>query len=79
MTFELSRIRCYRMEYCLYDAVVAVSFERPSQEVHESIGYIPVQLKSKGFYSRPFQVFFFCVEAYPVEAESGYYYSISLC
>ena len=56
--------------------VVAVSFIRHSQKVHEGFGSIPVQLKSRGFYSRPFQMSFTCVEVAPVEAESGYY---SIC
>jgi hypothetical protein len=52
---------------------VAVSFERPSQEVDEDIGSISVQLQSKGFYSKPFDVSFTCSEIAPVEAEGGYY------
>jgi hypothetical protein len=53
------------------DDFVAVSFTSPSQRVNEDIGSIPVQLKSRGFYSRSFQVSFTCVEVAPVEAENG--------
>ena len=46
-----------------------VSFQRSAQNVRESIGSHPVQLKSKGIYSSPFQVSFTCMEIAPVEAE----------
>ena len=63
-----------RVQSCYHEnisVVVVVSFQGLSQEVVESIGSHPVQLKSKGLYGRPFQVSFTCVEATPVEAESG--------
>jgi hypothetical protein len=53
------------------DDSVEVSFRRSAQNVRESIGSIPVQLKSKGIYSSPFQVSFTCMEIAPVEAEAG--------
>ena len=59
------------MLYVLY-VVVGISFKRPSLKVYESVGCVPVQLKSRGLYSRPLRVSFTCVEVAPVEAEGGY-------
>ena len=50
---------------------MGISFERLAQKVNESVGSIPVRLKSRGFYSKPFEMSFTCVEIAPVEAESG--------
>ena len=57
---------------CLFTAAVTISFETPIiKQVQETAGSIPVKLKSKGLYSRAFEISFTCVELDPVEAK-GY-------
>ena len=60
----------------LTSTVVLVSFETSAMEVKESIQSLQLRLKSRGQYSKPFQVSFACMEVHPVEAKGSHMLSV---